>query len=221
MTNPLHQLRNEVTGELGILEKMTIRPEKGMPIKVLFNPNTISISKTAAWHLQPQPETDTSASHFTHGQPATLTVELLFDTFEKDRDVRDYTRPIFHLTLIQKLGGKDRPPLCRLQWGSFDFEGYRWFLAQLDQRFTLFRSSGMPVRAVLNCSFTQWQDDSLKGKARSGLARVKTQTTASGNSLSGIAGDAYGRPDLWRKPAKANGIVNPRRMLAGTQLFIP
>ena len=67
----------------------------------LFNPNQISINKSANWKTTPTAETDTSKKHFTHGDGATLTMDLFFDTYEQRIDVRLFTQRLFQLTTIE------------------------------------------------------------------------------------------------------------------------
>src|SRR2546430_139029 len=91
------------------LEKLKILVETGQgqfnkEITALFNPEQISISKNATWRLAPASERDVPTSQFTHGEPATLSLELLFDTYEAGKDVRDYTSEIFKLTTVQDHG---------------------------------------------------------------------------------------------------------------------
>ena len=72
------------------------------PIIALFNPNQITIVKTANWESQPIVQRDVPALQFTHGNSATLTVDLFFDTFESKVDVRkNHTDRIAKLAMVQ------------------------------------------------------------------------------------------------------------------------
>ena len=108
------------------LERLKILVEKSAnpmtfdetnPITALFNPNQFTIVKTANWRTLPAKERDVPASQFTHGDPATLSVELMFDTYENGKDVRQYTDSIAQLTTVEKHGNFHRPPICQLAWG--------------------------------------------------------------------------------------------------------
>ncbi len=133
------------------LEKLKIQIETGEnefndEFEVLFNPNQISIQKATKWELTPTAERDAPTSQFTYGEPATLSMELFFDTYEAQRDVRAHTDQIYHLTTVEQHGDLHRPPLCRLAWGAFNFSDFQWVLQSLNQRFTLFLDNGLPVR---------------------------------------------------------------------------
>jgi nucleoid-associated protein YgaU len=212
----------------GALKKLQIRVEDAQGkfdtvIEALFNPNRITLQKTAVWKRVERGEKDTASAHFVGGEPATLTVDLFFDTYEQNKDVLKKTRPIFHLTTIEKHGDLHRPPLCQLQWGNNDFEGFQWVLQRLTQTLTLFRGDGTPVRATLACTFRQWRGDKEEAQTLtvSSPDVAKLRVARRGETLSSIAAEEYNDPALWRPIAEANGIDNPRRLVPGTALAIP
>jgi nucleoid-associated protein YgaU len=210
------------------LEKLTIQVETGEnvfneEIKVLFNPNQISIQKAIKLEPAPAPERDVPASQFTYGEPATLSMELFFDTYEARQDVREHTNEIYHLTTVERHPELHRPPLCRLAWGSFNFNDFLWVLQSLTQRFTLFLDDGTPVRATLSCTFRQWRSDEVEARLLEKRSSdvVKTRTVRRDDTLSHIAAASYKDPAQWRPIAEANGIDNPRRLQVGQVLTIP
>ncbi|MFB0563334.1 MAG: LysM peptidoglycan-binding domain-containing protein [Candidatus Lokiarchaeia archaeon] len=50
---------------------------------------------------------------------------------------------------------------------------------------------------------------------------TKIVVVKSGDTLKRIAAKVYGDPNQWRRIAKANNIVNPRKLKPGTELVIP
>jgi nucleoid-associated protein YgaU len=211
------------------LMKLTVMVETapdvfGRHFRVLFNPDSISIRKSTNWKVTPKLETDTSRTQFTYGDPAILTVELFFDTYEQHVDVRRYTDEIYALTTIQKHGELHRPPLCRLEWGNFNLsETCAWVLEDLSQQFTLFLPQGTPVRARLNCTFKQWRGDAAEAQLLNKQSSDvhKARVVRAGDTLSAIAGQEFNDDGLWRAIASANGIDNPRKLVPGTVLDIP
>lgn len=210
------------------LEKLKLLVETGpgqfsKEITALFNPEQISISKTANWRLAPASERDVPASQFTHGEPATLNLDLLFDTYEAGSDVRRYTSEIFKLTTVQSHGNLHRPPLCQLRWGTFTLDDFQWVLTSLTQRFSLFLADGTPVRANLTCNFQQWRSDEEEAKLlnKQSADVAKTYTVRRGDTLSTIAAQQYEDATLWRPIADANRLTNPRRLTPGQVLVIP
>jgi nucleoid-associated protein YgaU len=209
------------------LAKLTILVESGpntfgQQVVALFNPNQITVQKTVNWRRVPTAERDVPAAQFTHGDAATLSMDLFFDTYEAGTDVREYTRKIADLTTIEQHGSIHRPPICQLSWGQFGvfFQGV---LQSLNQRYTLFKPDGTPVRATLGCSFQEWRsdDEEARRQKKESADVARTRVVQLGETLSSIAGLEYHDPTLWRPIAETNGIDNPRRIVPGQVLTIP
>jgi nucleoid-associated protein YgaU len=204
------------------LAKLKILPETGGEIEALFNPNQITIQKTVNWRPRPTQERDVPESQFTHGQPATLSMDLFFDTYETQEDVRKkHTQKIFALTTVEEHGDIHRPPICKLMWGNWEI--FQGILEGLNQRFTLFLADGTPVRATLSCTFKEWRssEEEAKRQDKKSADVAKTRSIRRGDTLSSIAGEEYNDPTLWRPIAEANGIDNPRVLTPGKPLVIP
>jgi nucleoid-associated protein YgaU len=208
------------------MERLTIRVETGQnrfgnPIKALFNPNQITVDKDVPWVSVPTATRDVPDASFTHGDAATLTLDLFFDTYEDGTSVLRITDRVFHLATVEQHGNVHRPPICQLSWGSGIF--FQGVLTHLTQRFTLFLSDGTPVRATLTCTFRQWRsrrdEESLQKLESADVA--KQYIVRRSDTLSSIANQLYGNPALWRPIADANRIVNPRVLEPGTALLIP
>jgi nucleoid-associated protein YgaU len=204
------------------LAKLTIMPETGLPIVALFNPQQVSICKSVQWWRIPVAESDVMRAQFTHGEPAVLGLELLFDTYELGLDVRLLAGQVERLATVRGHGSIHRPPVCKLVWGTqgIFFEGV---LTRVSSSYTLFSPLGAPVRAQLDCTFTEWlsarREALLQNTQSPDVA--KTRTVRRGDTLSGIAAAEYGDPALWRPIARANGIVDPRHVEPGRELTIP
>jgi nucleoid-associated protein YgaU len=211
------------------LAKLTIRVETDpgnfdhKALTVLFNPNKIAIQKSAKWGKAAGTGRDVPNAQFAHGEPASLSLELFYDTYESRQDVQAHTREIYALTTIENHGDLHRPPLCKLEWGLFRFQDFQWVLQSLNQTFTLFLENGTPVRATLGCSFKQWRSDEIEAKLlnKQSADVPKTRIVQRGDTLSQIAGAEYNDPYLWRPIAKANDIDNPYRLVPGQVLAIP
>lgn len=204
------------------LAKLTIIVENGRPIVTLFNPNQITINKTVNWREVPKAERDQSTSQFTNGNPAVLSMDLFFDTYEQGLDVRPFTKQIAALTTIEQHGELHRPPICHLVWGlaGVFFQGV---LESLTQRFTLFHPNGLPARATLSCTFKEWRSEHeiVRLLNLQSVDVAKTRTVRRGDTLSSIAAEEYNDAALWRPLAEANRIDNPRTLLPGQVLVIP
>jgi nucleoid-associated protein YgaU len=210
------------------LAKLTIDVETaknqfGKHIVALFNPEQLSITKTANWSTIEKAEGDVPSAQFTHGEPATLSLDLTFDTYEQQQDVQNYTRELYALTTVQNHGNLHRPPLCKLRWGTFTIDNFQWVVTSLTQNFLLFLPDGTPVRAKVACSFRQWRSDEEEARLlnKQSVDVAKTHIVRRGDTLSSIANQHYDDPTQWRPIADANTLINPRKIIPGQVLIIP
>lgn len=236
--------------DTGKLAKLEIQPADisgspvGNPFEVLFNPNSISISKSVNWGTASlgegqgqgqgtRTQYDAPMLEFGGGQSRTLSLELFYDVTERPKgpkgssvegkdveDVRDLTSQIVGLTRINR--DQRHPPVVILSWGEagtgFDFP-FTCVVTQLAQRFTLFGRDGKPKRATLTVTFTEF--NSPEKNKRETDPETTTRMVKRGDSLSGIAAEFYGDPGRWRLIAEANGIDDPRHLRVGQRLRIP
>jgi nucleoid-associated protein YgaU len=195
-------------------------------IEAMFNPNRLTVSRSAKWEDQKSAKRDNPELQFTGADPSTLTIDLFFDTYDTPdkvkQSVRKYTARLLHLATVEKHGDKHRPPVCQLTWGqqAVFFQGV---LTQLETQFTLFMDDGTPVRATNKCTFKQWRSNvaDLKKQDLMSSDVAKVWRVKQGQTLAGIAAVEYGDPREWRAIAEANGMDDPLAMVPGRMLVLP
>jgi hypothetical protein len=186
---------------------------------VLFNPKEYSVQKSVQWEPHKAPGLDTPEQEFTSGNPAVLSVELFFDTYEDRKDVRkEHTEKIMRLALVN--ADKHRPPLVMFSWGGFSFKGV---VESLALRYTMFLPDGKPCRATANLSIKEAQTakEQLEKNPRNSPDHTKRRTVKQGETLALIAHEEYDDAAEWRRIADANGILDPREVKPGTVLTLP
>lgn len=190
----------------------------GETITVMFNPEEYSINKDNNFASQNVPGLSGPLLQFVHGNLRTLEMELFFDTYEKNTDVRQETNKITNLLNINR--DLHAPPIVQISWASLQFRGV---LARASQKFQLFFSDGRPARARITCTFNEFIDPEreLKEVDRQTADFTKVHIVAEGETLSAIAGRLYSDPAMWRPIAIVNNIENPRELTAGQSLQIP
>lgn len=190
----------------------------GETITVMFNPEEYSINKDNNFASQNVPGLSGPLLQFVHGNLRTLEMELFFDTYEKNTDVRQETNKITNLLNINR--DLHAPPIVQISWASLQFRGV---LARASQKFQLFFSDGRPARARITCTFNEFIDPEreLKEVDRQTADFTKVHIVAEGETLSAIAGRLYSDPAMWRPIAIVNDIENPRELTAGQSLQIP
>jgi nucleoid-associated protein YgaU len=209
-------------------EIRSVEANAGPEIKCMFNPKEYSFAKKNKWSQPKAKGGNVPEFEFGGGDPATLTLQLFFDTFETGEDVRAaHTDAVWKLMMIDPslkdhTTQKGRPPKVRFQWGvAWSFEAV---ITSITQKFTLFGEDGTPLRATLDVSFQQVKDALFwppQNPTSGGLGGGRQWTVKEGDSLSSIAFAEYGDPNHWRPIAEANQLVQVRRLRPGMTLEIP
>jgi nucleoid-associated protein YgaU len=191
---------------------------KDTKIEVLFNPAEYSIEKSNQFQSTPIVGLNTPLTQFTNGNARTVTMDLFFDTYEKNEDVRDYTNKVF--ALLQIDSELHAPPICEFFWDSSIIKAT---VEKVSGKYTMFLFNGIPVRATLNVTFKEYAtlSEQLSGVKLSSSDKTKIVTTQQGDMLWQLAAKQYGDPGLWRNIADANNIDDPLAIEAGIELNIP
>jgi hypothetical protein len=200
------------------LAKAFIKPDGGERIKLLFNPNQYSLDKGNQLAEIGIPGLGAPILQFVRGNARTLSMELFFDTFEQQTDVREHTARVYRLLEIDP--EKHAPPLCTFTWGGFNF---RCVVERVGGHFTLFLADGTPARATLTVALKEYVEvaEEVRRAPNESSDHTKTRLLGRGDTLSSLAAAEYGDPALWRPIAEANGIDNPRRVASGQFLVLP
>jgi LysM repeat protein len=186
-------------------------------VPVLFNPTEYSMEKSNEFASVNIPGLESPMLQFSRGNLETLSMDLFFDSYEENKDVRDYTTKITDLLKIDP--DIHAPPILRFVWGSLNFT---CVLSRVTKKFTMFRSDGIPVRATLSVTFNEYRTEvSSREKPLHSSDRTKTCTIKQGDSLWAIAAREYGDPAFWRHIADKNRIANPRALEIGRAIIIP
>jgi nucleoid-associated protein YgaU len=190
---------------------------EGDRIDVLFNPTEYRLSKSNQFAEVAIPGLKAPLLQFSRGNAHVLSMQLFFDTYEQGTDVRAFTSQITGLLKIDpKLHA---PPVCVFCWGKLQFVGV---LERAEQRFTLFLSNGVPVRATVDISLKEFCLGEEREAVKLESANyAKRYVVRRGDTLSGIAGREYGDPALWRPIAEENAIDDPLALQPGQVVVIP
>ena len=201
------------------------------PITCMFNPKEYAIAKKNNWTPNKTTGTNVPKQQYSGGNPATLTMQLFFDTYagaHGSRDVRkEFTDKIWRLAevddrLRDRTTSRGRPPIVRFQWGpAWSFQAV---ITSITQKFTLFSSNGTPVRATLDVTFQQIRDENEKAPQNptsGGTGGEQQWSVKAGDTLASIAYEVYGDANRWREIADANRLVRVRDLRPGINLEIP
>jgi len=127
---------------------------------VQLNPNSISISDGVTYNAgAPESKDGRKIPYGQYIQHNTrvLTAKLTFDTYtsrKKESDKDDVkTKYIDKFTKLITNNDNGHPPLVFFSWGSIQFEGV---VTNMNCEYTMFTSTGIPVRAKLDLAITQY-----------------------------------------------------------------
>lgn len=172
--------------------KAKFEPEVGGPLVVQYNPVNFKFDKPVSWKEQEE-QGQTSKMEFQKVQPATISMELTFDTTHDGSDVRQsWVNALLAMTNpIVPDGGeaeKLRPPIVDFEWGNFSFSGV---LEAVNAQYTMFSQQGAPLRAKVSVKMKEYtpKSDYAGGGGSNGLGSDKVQlvTVQAGQTLSQIA----------------------------------
>jgi nucleoid-associated protein YgaU len=215
------------------LQKLTLTPEKGGQIAVLFNPESYTVVKGVQLADVNIPGLDSPVVQYVRGTNEKLSMDLFFDTTDLGMvdpvtDVRTLTAAIYNLVKVN--GDLHAPPRVKLSWGtagqltSFGASVSPWLVLEtISEEFNLFSPGGVPLRAKLHVSFREaWTiEQQLQATPRHSSDRTTLHRVVRGETLSHIAAQQYNDPEQWRVIADANNLANPRLLTPGTVLVIP
>jgi nucleoid-associated protein YgaU len=203
----------------GSLQKATITDTAtDNSIEVQFNPEEYTLNRENNFAQAAVPGLSGPLLQFVHGNLKTLEMELFVDTYEAGTDVRAVTDQVTGLMNInEKLHA---PPVLLFTWGSLSFA---CVLAKVSQRFIMFLPSGIPVRARLQVSFSEYTNSNVESKEikRETADYTKLHVVGQNQTLSSVATQVYDNPALWRPIAIINEIDDPRVLSVGQRLIIP
>jgi len=192
----------------------------------MFNPHEYTLSKQNQWKQDKVKGKNVPKVKFSQGGVQSLKLQLFFDTYADETDVRDHTKALWKMMQVTEQkknprSNKSEPPRVAFHWGSFYFKAV---IVSLSQKFTLFSKDGTPLRTTVDVSFQQVEDPddhARQNPTSGGGPPLKTHVVQANERLDWIAAQAYGDPTHWRLIARENHLVHPLRLREGQQLVIP
>lgn len=207
--------------------------------EIQFNPKELSFEKQAQFAEIAIPGLDAPIQQFVHNQAEKLTLELFCDTTDDGmgagaRSVTEETDKFYQLVKI--IPTRHAPPVVTFFW-NLKFPGdsldpvfgkqrrnsFTGVAESVRQKFTLFSPTGVPLRATVTLVLREFKpiEEQLQQLNLSSPDRTHSHVVKVGETLSSIAAKHYQMPGEWRRIAVANGIEDPRRLMAGQVLRIP
>ncbi len=199
----------------------------GKRIEFQFNPKEYTVSKKAKWEQKPSKGKKSPTPQFTGAEPASTSLELLLDGFERmdggQPSISQQVDALFKLvapTGPSVRGQKPVPNWVLFGWG--ERAGDPYIVESVQVKYTMFQSNGTPVRAVCTIALKEAPIEADKQNPTSGgTTSLRSHLVVAGDSLASVSYGEYGDAGMWRLIAQANGIDNPIRLIPGNRLLIP
>jgi Contractile injection system tube protein/Phage Tail Protein X len=135
-------------------------------------------------------------------------------------NVREEVEAFQQLT-VKYNGSIHKPNDLRLTWGKH--LSFNCVLRSLDIEYLRFSKSGDPTRALLRCEFHEKIQDDIQAAQNRAASPDLTQSVlaADGDTLDSLCYKVYGDSKYYLEVAKANNIVNFRKLTPGQRLLFP
>ena len=123
--------------------------------------------------------------------------------------------------VVYDCDGKVHEPRTLLMvWGTLVLP---CVLSSVSFRFTLFRPDGTPLRAIASCTFceslSKTEEAAKKNNTSPDLTHLRD--VREGDNLPAMADDIYGNPELYLQVARANKLVNFRKLRPTSRVSFP
>jgi Contractile injection system tube protein/LysM domain len=210
-------------------------------LEVQFNPTEFTLAKGVQIAEINIPGLDSPILQFVRGQTETLTLDLFFDTTDQGtgdtaRSVTTKTDKFYQLIKIDNT--THAPPICHFTWGGTNFpganfddvwsrqkreNGFDCLIENVRQRFTMFSTLGVPLRATLTVAMREYKtlDKQLQQLGLNSPDHTRTHVVQQGETLNKIADKYYDDSTQWRVIADANTILDPLALQVGMILELP
>ena len=210
-----------------VSKAMFIGLDGGGAFEVQYNPKEFKFDKPVSWK-EHDDQGQESTLEFQKASPASMQVDLVFDTTKDNSDVRtSWVNQLLELTNPECTPGdgeaaelgKQRPTRVYYLWGDFYFYGV---IESVNVTYVMFSPDGNPIRAKVSVKMKEWTpQNSYSGGGGTGgydSDSVQLVQLGAGQTLSSLAA-------LFGTTAQAigemNGLSDLMDVAAGTMLVVP
>jgi hypothetical protein len=222
-----------MSGELTKLKIKAYRDERfsqevaNGDFNTLLNPETYRIRYQISQNETQAQGTSSSAPRFNRTAPEDLELDFIFDrsgVIKGNEDdsgegiINDIDK--FKKVILDYNGDQHKPNYLIITWGSLLFKGS---LNSMDLTYKLFKPDGTPIRATARARFKGFIEDNLRVARENNNSPDLThiRMVNEGDSLPLMTFRIYGDSKYYLEVAKANKLVNFRKLTPGQEIFFP
>lgn len=186
------------------------------------NPNEITLAYEMEYDSAQGSGTTGSRMDFKKVKPGDLSLAFFLDGTGANGVKIDVQEQVEKFQTVTGYNGDiHRPNYLKVAWGTLQVK--RCVLKSASIAYKLFKADGTPLRATISATFV----DAVEDQTRVALAQdaspdlTHVRVLRAGESLAALCGQIYGRPELYPKVARANGLDGLRHLPAGTRVRFP
>lgn len=214
----------------GMLEKLMILAYEsptysGQPVaefEAFVNPNEITLSYEMEYDSAQGAGTNNSPMQFKKQKPGDLSLSFFIDGTGASGRKIDLQQEVERFQTVTGYNGNiHRPNYLKVVWGTLQVR--RCILKSVSVVYKLFKPDGVPLRAVINATFTDNSDD----RTRVALARDQSpdlthiRIVKAGDTLPGLCSAIYNDPLYYLEVARFNRIDDFRNLQPGVKVIFP
>lgn len=193
----------------------------------LLNPETYQIRYQISQNENQAQGTSAAGPRFNKTLPEDLQLDFIFDRSGVIKGFEDQSGEgiigdidQFKKIILDYNGDQHKPNYLIISWGSLLFKGS---LKDMDITYKLFKPDGTPIRATVRATFKGFIEDNLRVARENNNSPDLThiRMVNEGDTLPLMTFRIYGDSKYYLEVAKANKLVNFRKLIAGQQIFFP
>ncbi len=224
-----------IFGTQGGLEKLQIRAFSDarceqevtdLAVRVMLNPDSFSMNYGVDFADTQGINNSAANNAYTRIRPERLEFEFMFDRTGAIPNALPMPNGVFDdieklkRILVGYNSDGHQPYYLKLAWGRLIVSCK---LVNMQVTFKLFRPDGTPIRATARCSFEKFTDVELRVAREDQRSPDVThqREVPEGTHLPFMAFKIYGDSKHYVEVARANGIVNFRKLRTGAKIIFP
>ena len=193
----------------------------------LMNPETYRIRYEVSQNQNQAQGTSSTAPRFNKTLPEDLQLDFIFDRSGVIKGFADENGvgiiddiEKFKKIVLDYNGNQHKPNYLVISWGSLLFKGG---LKDMEITYKLFKPDGTPIRANVHATFKGFIEDNLRVARENNNSPDLThiRVVGEGDTLPLMTFRIYGDSKYYLEVAKANKLVNFRKLTPGQQIFFP
>lgn len=193
----------------------------------LLNPENYRIRYQISQNESQAQGTSSAAPRFNKTLPEDLQLDFLFDRSGVIKGYEDESGEgiigdieKFKKVVLDYNGDQHKPNYLVVSWGSLLFKGS---LKDMEITYKLFKPDGTPIRATIRATFKGFIEDNLRVARENNNSPDLThiRMVGEGDTLPLMTFRIYGDSKYYLEVAKANKLVNFRKLKPGQQIVFP